>query len=118
MRRPMLTPDHPAPVAAGHRQARYPHSPAGTTASDHHLPVAGVIIWLAAYGSAGLLIATPARSVRAAAACLGLGTVLQFDGGISARLVGYGRLWLAALACLVASAVPLGRQQTPGSEPH
>jgi hypothetical protein len=27
-------------------------------------------------------------------------------------------LQLAAFACLVASAIALGRQQTPGSEPH
>jgi hypothetical protein len=27
-------------------------------------------------------------------------------------------LQLAAFACLLASAVALGRQQTPGSEPH
>src|SRR5258708_26603446 len=34
---------------------------AGTTASDHHPPVAGVVIWLAACGGAALLIATPVR---------------------------------------------------------
>jgi hypothetical protein len=67
VRRPALTPDHPAPGAAAHRQAGYPHSPGGTTAPDHHPPVAGVVIWLAACGGAALLIATPARSGRAAA---------------------------------------------------
>jgi len=178
VRRPVLTPDHPAPGAAAHRQAGYPLSPAGTTPSDHHPPVAGVVIWLAAYGGAALLIATPARSGRAAAACLGLAPGRLFDGDISAKLVGYGGLRLAALimtyaagtsvlqsayqrgdmltaagttaimtnavpitagfvlsgqrlphgiravlqltafACLVASAAALGRQQTPGSEPH
>jgi hypothetical protein len=180
-RRLVLTPDHPAPGAAAHRQAGYPFSLAGTTPSDHHPPVAGVVIWLAAYGGAALLIATPARSGRAAAASLGLATGLLSDGDVSANLVGYGGLWLAALptlivtyaagtsvpqsayqrgdvltaagtaaimtnavpitagfvpfrqrlrhgiraamqlaafACLVASAVALGRQQTPGSEPH
>ena len=178
VRRPMLTPDHPAPGAAAHRQAGYPFSRAGTTPSDHHPPVAGVVIWLAAYGGAALLIATPARSGRAAAASLGPATGLLSDGDVSAKLVRYGGLWLAALimtyaagtsvlqsayqrgdmltaagttaimtnavpitagfvlsgqrlphgiravlqlaafACLVASAAALGRQQTPGSEPH
>jgi hypothetical protein len=108
-RRPVLTPDHPAPVAAAHRQAGYPLSLAGTMPSDHHPSVAGVVIWLAAYGGAALLIARPARSGRAAAASLGLATGLLFDGDVSAQLVGYGGL---------ASAVALGRQQTPGSEPH
>jgi hypothetical protein len=174
----MLTPDHPAPGAAAHRQAGYPLSLAGTTPSDHHPPVAGVVIWLAAYGGAALLIATPARSGRAAAASLGPAAGRLSDGDVSAKLVGYGGLWLAALimtyaagtsvlqsayqrgdmltaagttaimtnavpitagfvlsgqrlphgiravlqlaafACLVASAAALGRQQTPGSEPH
>ena len=178
VRRPMLTPDHPAPGAAAHRQAGYPLSLAGTTPSDHHPPVAGVVIWLAAYGGAALLIATPARSGRAAAARLRLATSLLSGDDISAKLIGYGGLWLAALivtdaagtsvlqsayqrgdvltaagttaimtnavpitarfvlsgqrlphgiravlqlaafACLVASAAALGRQQTPGSEPH
>jgi hypothetical protein len=181
VRRPVLTPDHPAPVAAAHQQAGYPFSLAGTTAPDHHPPAAGVVIWLAAYGGAALLIATPARSGRAAAASLGLATGLLSDGGISAKLVGYGGLWLATLAtlsvtdaagtsvlqsayqrgdvltaagtatimtsavpitaglvpfgqrlpdgiravlplaafaCLGARAVAVGRQQTPGSEPH
>jgi hypothetical protein len=156
-RRPVLTPDHPAPVAAAHRQADYPHSLTGTMAPDHP------------------------RSGRAAAPCLQLATGLLSDGDISAQLVGYGGLWLAtpatlivtgaagtsvlqsayqrgevltaagtatimtnavpitgwfvlfgerlpdgirvvlqlaAFACLVASAVALGRQQTPRSEPH
>jgi hypothetical protein len=181
IRRPVLTPGHPPPVAAAHRQASYPHSPAGTTAPDHHPPVAGVVIWLAACGGAALLIATPAGPGRAAAASLGLATRLPSDSDISANLVGYGGLrlaapttlimtyaagtslpqsayqrgdvltaagtatimtnavpltagfvpfgqrlphgiravlQLAAFACLVASAVALGRQQTPRSEPH
>jgi hypothetical protein len=101
VRRPVLTPDHPAPVAAAHRQAGYSLSLAGTTAPDHHPPVARVVIWLAAYGGAALLIATPARSGRAAAASLGLATGLLSDGDISAKLVGYGGLWLAALATLI-----------------
>jgi hypothetical protein len=180
-RQPVLTPDHPAPGAAAHRQAGYPHSLAGTTPPDHHPPVAGVVIWLAAYGGAALLIATPARPGRAAAASVGLATGLLSDGNISAKLIGYGGLWLATLAtlivtyaagtsvlqsayqrgdvltaagtatittnaipitagfvsfgqrpphgirtvlqlaafaCLVASTVALGRQQTPRSEPH
>ena len=57
-----------------------------------------MVIWLAAYGDAALLIAAPARRGRAAAASLGLATGLLFDGDVSARLVGYGGLWLAALA--------------------
>jgi hypothetical protein len=181
VRRPVLTPDHPAPGAAAHRQAGYPFSLAGTTPPDRHPPVAWAVIWLAAYGGAALLIPTPARSGRAAAASLGLATGLLSDGDISAKLVGYGGLWLATLAtlivtyaagtsvlqsayqrgdlltaagtatimtnavpitagfvlfgqrppdgiravlqlaafaCLVARAVALGRQQTPGSEPH
>jgi len=97
VRRPVLTPDHPAPVAASHRQAGYPLSLAGTTAPDHHPPVAGVVIWLAAYGGAALLIATPARSGRAAAAYGGVATGLLFDGDISAKLIGYGGLWLTTL---------------------
>jgi hypothetical protein len=101
VRRPVLTPDHPAPVAAAHRQAGYPHSLAGTAAPDHHPPVAGVVIWLAACGGAALLIATPARSGRAAAACLGLAPGRLFDGDISAKLVGCGGPWLAALATLI-----------------
>ena len=96
----MLTPDHPAPVAAAHRQAGYPLSLAGTTAPDHHPSVAGVVIWLAAYGGAALLIATPARSGRAAAS-LGPATGLLSDGDVSANLVGYGGLWLAALPTLI-----------------
>jgi len=179
-RRPVLTPDHPAPGAAAHRQAGYPFSLAGTTPPDRHPPVTGAVIWLAACGGAALLIATPARSGRAAAS-LGLAPGLLSDGDISAQLIGYGGLWLAALAtlimtdaagtsvlqsayqrgdvltaagtatimtnavpitagfvlfgqrppdgiravlqlaafaCLVASAVALGRQQTPRSEPH
>jgi drug/metabolite transporter (DMT)-like permease len=155
---------------------------AGTAASDHHPPVAGVVIWLAACGGAALLIATPARSGHAPAASLGAAAGLLFaDGDISAKMVGYGGLWLAALgtlivayaagtsvlqsayqrgdaltaagtatimtnavpiaagfvlfgemlphgiravlqvaafACLVLSAVALGRQPTPGPEPH
>jgi hypothetical protein len=81
VRQPMLTPDHPAPGAPAHRQAGYPHSPAGTTAPDHHPPGAGVVIWLAAYG--------------------GLATGLLSGGDISAKLIGNGRLWLAALTTLI-----------------
>jgi hypothetical protein len=56
-----------------------------------------VVIWLAAYGGAALLIATPVRPDRAAAASLGLATGMLFDGDVSAKLVGYGGLWLAML---------------------
>jgi hypothetical protein len=45
-------------------------------------------------------MAAPARTARAAA--LGLAAGLLFaDGDISAKLVGYGGLWLAALATLI-----------------
>jgi hypothetical protein len=103
-RRPVLTPDHPAPGAAAHRQAGYPFSLAGTTPSDRHPPVAGVVIWLAACGGAALLIATPARSGRAVAASLGPATGLLSDGDVSAQLVcriaDVRRLSTFALACI------------------
>ena len=72
-----------------------------TTESDQHPPVIGIIVWLAACGGgAALLIATPTRLARAAS--LGLAAGLLFaDGDISAKLVGYGGLWLVALATLI-----------------
>ena len=72
----------------------------GRTASDQHPPVIGVVIWLAACaGGAVLLIAIPTRFARAAS--LGLAAGLLFaDGDISAKLVGYGGLWLIALVSL------------------
>jgi hypothetical protein len=90
VRRPVLTPDHPMPVAAAHRQAGYPHSLAGTTASDHHPPMANVVPITAGFVLFGHML----------------------PHGIRAGLP------LAVFACLVASAVALGRQQTPGSEPR
>ena len=74
---------------------------AGARASDHHPPVAGIIVWLAACGAgAALLIAIPGHFARAAS--LGLATGLLFaDGDISAKLVGYGGPWLIALATLI-----------------
>ncbi len=74
---------------------------AGTTESDQCPPVIGIIIWLAACGGgAALLIAIPTRFGRAAS--LGLAAGLLFaDGDISAKLVGYGGPWLAALATLI-----------------
>ena len=73
----------------------------GTTPSDEPPPVIGVIIWLAACGAgAVLLIAMPTRIARAAS--LGLAAGLLFaDGDISAKLVGYGGLWLVAVATLI-----------------
>jgi hypothetical protein len=73
----------------------------GTTASDHHPPVVGITIWLAACGGgAVLLIVTPTRFGRAAT--LGLATGLLFSvGDISAKLVGYGGWWLVALVPLI-----------------
>jgi len=72
-----------------------------TAESDQSPYVVGVIVWLAACGSgAVLLIATPTRFARAAS--LGLAAGLLFaDGDISAKLVGYGGLWLLALASLI-----------------
>jgi hypothetical protein len=73
----------------------------GTTESDRHPEVIGIIIWLAACGGgAALLIAIPTHFARAAS--LGLATGLLFaDGDISAKLVGYGGLWVVALATLI-----------------
>ena len=73
----------------------------GTAESDQHPGAVGVIIWLAACGcGAALLIAVPTRLARAAS--LGLAAGLLFaDGDVSAKLVGYGGLWLVALAPLV-----------------
>ena len=73
----------------------------GTTESDQHPGVLGVVTWLAACGvGALLLIVTPTRFGRAAS--LGLAAGLLFaDGDISAKLVGYGGLWLVALATLI-----------------
>jgi drug/metabolite transporter (DMT)-like permease len=73
----------------------------GAKASDRPPPVVGIIIWLAACGGgAALLIAIPTHFARAAS--LGLATGLLFaDGDISAKLVGYGGLWLVALATLI-----------------
>jgi hypothetical protein len=73
----------------------------GTTPSDEHPPVIGIIVWLAACGGgAALLITARVRIARAAA--LGLAAGLLFaDGDISAKLVGYGGLWLIAIATLI-----------------
>jgi hypothetical protein len=73
----------------------------GTTESDQRPAVIGIIIWLAACGGGGtLLIAIPTRFGRAAS--LGLAAGLLFaDGDISAKLVGYGGLWLAAIGTLI-----------------
>jgi hypothetical protein len=57
----------------------------------------------------------------------GTATITTSAVSITARFVLFGErlphgiragLQLAAFACLVASTVALGRQQTPGSEPH
>ena len=72
-----------------------------TAESDQRPAVLGVIIWLAACGGgAVLLIVVPTRFARAAS--LGLAAGLLFaDGDVSAKLVGYGGWWLAALATLI-----------------
>ena len=72
-----------------------------TTESDQRPGVVGLIIWLAACGGgAVLLIVVPTRFARAASLGLAAGLVFA-DGDISAKLVGYGGLWLVALATLI-----------------
>jgi hypothetical protein len=73
----------------------------GHTISEGHPPVVGIIMWLAACGGlAVLLIVEPTKFRRAAT--LGLAAGLLFaDGDISAKLIGYGGLWLLALIPLV-----------------
>ena len=74
---------------------------AGAVPSDRHPPVVGIVAWLAACGAgAGLMIAV--RTSIARAASLGLAAGLLFaDGDISAKLVGYGGLWLLAILPLI-----------------
>jgi hypothetical protein len=73
----------------------------GRESVDKHPPVAGIIIWLAACGAiAVVVIVQPTRFGRAAT--LGLAAGLLFaDGDVSAKLIGYGGLWLLALIPLV-----------------
>jgi hypothetical protein len=73
----------------------------GKESSDHHPPVIGIIVWLAACaGAAIFLIVVPIRFGRAAS--LGLAAGLLFaDGDVSAKLVGYGGLWLIAIVTLI-----------------
>ena len=72
-----------------------------TAEADQRPAVIGVVIWLAACGGgAVLLIAIPTRFGRAAS--LGLAAGLLFaDGDVSAKLVGYGGIWLAAIGTLI-----------------
>ena len=80
----------------------------GTTESDHHPGVAGVVAWMAACGGGAALLIVM-RTPVARAASLGLDVGLLFaDGDISAKLVGYGGLWLVALA-RSSSPTPSGR---------
>jgi drug/metabolite transporter (DMT)-like permease len=74
-----------------------------TSESDRSPGAVGVVIWLAACaGGAALLIAVPTRFGRAAS--LGLAAGLLFaDGDVSAKLVGYGGLWLVAIVALIAA---------------
>ena len=73
----------------------------GTAESDQRPAALGVVIWLAAFGGgAVLLIAVPMHFGRAAS--LGLAAGLLFaDGDISAKLVGYGGVWLVAAGSLI-----------------
>jgi hypothetical protein len=72
-----------------------------SAASDHHPPVAAIVMWLAACGAvAALLIVVRTRFVRAAS--LGMASGLLFAvGDVSAKLVGYGGLWLVAIVPLI-----------------
>src|SRR5262245_42425428 len=74
---------------------------AGREVSDRHPPVVGTVVWMAVCaGLAVLLIVQPTRFGRAA--MLGLSAGLLFaDGDVSAKLIGYGGLWLLALVPLV-----------------
>jgi len=70
-------------------------------ASDHHPPVAGIVVWLAACG-AGAALLIVLRTGFARAASLGLAAGLLFaDGDVSAKLVGYGGFWLIAIVPLI-----------------
>ena len=73
----------------------------GTAESDQRPAGLGVVVWLAACGGgAVLLIGVPTRFGRAAT--LGLAAGLLFaDGDVSAKLVGYGGAWLAAIGTLI-----------------
>ena len=74
---------------------------AGTSESDQHPAPIGVIIWLAACaGGAALLIVARPPFARAASLGLAAGLLLAV-GDISAKLIGYGGLWLVALATLI-----------------
>jgi drug/metabolite transporter (DMT)-like permease len=76
-----------------------------TAEADQRPAVIGVVIWLAACGGgAVLLISIPTRFGRAAS--LGLAAGLLFaDGDISAKLAGYGGIWLAAIGTLIVAYV-------------
>jgi hypothetical protein len=73
----------------------------GKDTNDHHPPALAIIVWLAACGAgAAFLILTPTHFGRAAS--LGLATGLLFAiGDISAKLIGYGGVWLIALISLI-----------------
>ena len=73
----------------------------GTTASEQRPGVVGIVIWLAACGAgAALFIVIPTHFARAASLGLAAGLLLAV-GDISAKLIGYGGLWLVALVTLV-----------------
>lgn len=76
---------------------------AGTTPSDQHPPAVAVVIWFVACGDgAVLLIARPPRLVRAASRASRPACCSPTVTSPSVKLVGYGGLWLAALATLIA----------------
>ena len=76
---------------------------------------AGTSVLQSAYQRGDVLTAAGTATIMTNAVPITAGFVLfgqRLPDGIRAVLQ------LAAFACLVASAVALGRQQTPGSEPH
>ena len=75
----------------------------GRAESDHHPPVIGIVIWLAACaGGAMFLIVSRIPVARAAALGLAAGLLLA-NGDVSAKLVGFGGWWLLALLPLIAA---------------
>ena len=82
----------------------------GAEDTQSHPPVLGLIVWLAACGAgAALLVVVHTHIARAAS--LGLATGLLFSiGDISAKLIGYGGIWLVALVTLI-----IGTESVPAS---
>jgi Mn2+/Fe2+ NRAMP family transporter len=113
VRRPALTPDHPAQVAAA--LVGYGGLWLAALATLIVTSAAGTSVLQSAYQRGDGLTAAGAVTIMTNAVPITAGFVPfgeRLPHGIRAVLQ------LAAFACLVASAIALGRQQTPGSEPH